>query len=613
MDTLSSRLAAADLLRQQGQLAQAAALYADLWREQPDCAPAAFQLGTLALSASDPRAALPVLEAAVRLSPNSPDYRNNLAAAHKELGHLSAAESEWQTALQLDPAYAPAVANLAELAQLQGDIPRATTLFAQALELDPTDAQSAKLLGDILLDRDQFAAAEQCYLQAHTHQFGDQSEFDQLDLLSRIGLARLKQEKLAEAESLFRLILVSRPDLAEIHANLCFVLERQGKIAAAITAGREALRLKPDLRLAYNNLAIALRADHQFHAARHLLAQALLTHPGEPLTEFNHGTICLQLGDYEAGWPGYEFRNQTVSLLPRTFAAPAWSGTAQPGGTLLIHPEQGFGDSIQFARLLDQAKQQFAGRLVLECPPELFDLFQSLPGVDELIRAGDPLPPYDAHLSLASLPGRLGLRFDDLAETRPYLHASPGLRALWSARLDELTSQKPGAPVSPRPRIGLVWQGNPKQAQDIHRSCPLATLLPLVRSLDADWFSLQKGPKGEAQLANLPKDIPSDLPLIPLGPELASFADTAAVIAELDLLISVDTSIVHLAGAMGRPVWTLLAHTPDWRWEIDSSTSAWYPTMRLFRPDHYGDWSSLVTQLTRALHTRFPAQTRRAA
>ncbi len=610
MTTQAERLEQADGLRQSGRLSQAAELYAAIWREDPHCGAAAFQLGTLALQSGDAAAALPVLLAARELHPDSPDVRNNLGAAYKELREFALAEAEFHAARRLDPENVPAIANLGELAQQRGDLALAATLLAQALELDPEDGETAKALGDVLLEREQWLGAEECYLHARQKQYGEGDEFQELDLLSRVGLARLKQEKLASAESLFRLILDRRPDLAEIHANLSFVLERQGKIDEAITAGREAVRLRSDLYLAYNNLAIALRAAHRFEEARDVLAAALVNRPGEPLTEFNHGTICLQMGDYAAGWPGYEFRNQTVKLPTRSFSAGTWSGRPQPDRTLLVHPEQGFGDSIQFVRLLPQVQQQWGGRVVLECPEELMELFQGLNGVDQLVRAGDPLPRYDAQISLASLPGRLGLRMEDLPVQMPYLKSRGGDRKQWSARLDTLVAERRGTGSVRRPRIGLVWQGNPNQAQDVHRSCPLMELLPLVKAIDADWFSLQKGERGEEQLRSAAA---AEVGLIPLGPELAAFHETAAVLKELDLLISVDTSIVHLAGSLGVPVWTLLAHTADWRWEISSDTSAWYPTMRLFRPAGFRDWASIVAQVKTALAARFPGEVRRAA
>lgn len=615
METQAEQLAEADAFRAAGNVRAAAAAYAAIWRADPQCGVAAFQLGTLALQAGDAQAALPVLVAARDLDPDSAEIRNNLGAAYKDLRQFALAEAEFRAARRLDPDNVPALANLGEIAQQRGDLPLAATLFAQALELDPEDAETAKSLGDVLLDREQWLGAEECYLHARRLNYGatqraDGDEFAELDLLSRVGLARLKQEKLESAETLFRLILDRRPALAEIHANLSFVLERQGKIDEAIAAGQEAVRLKPELHLAYNNLAIALRAAHRFAEARELLATALEQRPGEPLTEFNHGTICLQMGDYLAGWPGYEFRNQTVKLSARTFSAPVWSGQAQPGQSLLVHPEQGLGDTIQFARLLPAARRQWGGRLLFECPAELMELFHGLDGVDEFVSSGDAPPHYDAQISLASLPGRLGLTMAELPVEMPYLSATGETRKWWSARLDALVAERRGGGSARKPRIGLVWQGNPNQAQDVHRSCPLAKLLPLVDSLDADWFSLQKGKRGEEQLRALPA---AESNLIPLGPELTAFHETAAVLRELDLLISVDTSVVHLAGAMGVPVWTLLAHTADWRWEIDSETSAWYPTMRLFRPAGFHDWESIVAQVRTALAQRFPGGIRRAA
>lgn len=627
MDDRRSDLETAESHLREGRIAEAAALYGRVLAADADCVEALFQIGTLALRSGDARAAVPLLERAARLAPRVGEVWNNLGAARKEAGDRAGAAAAWRTALEVDDRSAGPIANLAELALEQGDQELATKLYGQCLERDPSDSASAFALGDLLMERGQYLGAEECFLLAHRldHAAGDFGE--RIRLLSQLALSRLKQDKLASAEGLYRLILGQMPTLAGMWANLSYVLERQGRIEEAIEAARQALTLEPGLSMGINNLAVALRAGHRVDEAVETLERSFANGFDQPLARFNHATMRLQQGRYREGWSGYEQRHGAFGgELAGTGARRLVSAEASAlaGRTIVVRTEQGYGDTLQFSRFLPAFARRTGARLLWECPEELRSLAQNAPaggralaGVAEFVPVGGPFPPHDAWIPLGSLPGWLDVSLeqieaaalgrDEVSAAVPYMAADFAQRAEWRNRLDALVPARSGESGSPLPRIGLVWQGNPAQAQDIHRSCALRHFGPLLADDRVFWFSLQKGEAGERQLTG--HDRPH---FIPLGPELRDFGDTAAVLAELDLLITVDTSVAHLAGSLGIEVWCLLCHTPDWRWHLDRADCPWYPTMRLFRQPKFGDWPAVVAavqaQLEQWLGERTPAR-----
>jgi tetratricopeptide (TPR) repeat protein len=293
------------------------------------------------------------------------------------------------------------------------------------------------------------------------------------------------------------------------------------------------------------------------------------------------GLALLLLGRYEEGWREYEARLKL--LPPRSFSAPRWNGEPLPGGAIYLHCEQGFGDSVHFIRYAPLVRAHSkAARVILECQPELVRLLLANVGWEAEIvprAAGNEEPrlPVDAHLPLPSLPLVLGL-YEPLPMEAPYLRADPALRAVWRERLGPASGL----------RLGLAWAGSPDHQSDETRSLAAEMLLPLLRASGVTFYSLQVG-RGAAFARPL-----LDAGLIDFTAHLGDFADTAALLAELDLVVSVDTAVVHLAGAMGRPVWTLLAFVPDWRWGLEREGTPWYPTMRLFRQPALGDWDSVL-------------------
>jgi hypothetical protein len=310
---------------------------------------------------------------------------------------------------------------------------------------------------------------------------------------------------------------------------------------------------------------------------------------------FNRALARLTLGDYRGGFADYEWRwRRTGSIAPKSRGRRLWLGEfALNGKTILLHAEQGLGDTIQFARYAPLVAAQGA-KVVLEVQPELKSILSRLDGVSAVVARGEALPPFDAHCPLGSLPLALQTELPRVPASIPYLAADEAHLQKWSAQIGAL----------PRPRIAVAWAGNPAHDNDRNRSIALATLAPLFSASGGaqgrgSFISIQRELRGDdaAQLAAQPR-------LTPIGGELADFADTAAVLALCDLLISVDTAPAHLAGAMSRPVWVLVPFAPDWRWTLEGQSTPWYPNARIFRQTSLGDWNGVIARVAAALRDR---------
>lgn len=600
MQDSDNRLADAQREQESGNLDAAAALYRQILQQDPTQVEALFHLGTLELQRSNLPLGIEMLQTAAALLPEVPQVHNNLGIAYKLAGRFTEASAAFEQALQLDPQQSATYFNLADLAADLKQFDAAVSLYRHSLSLAPREAGTWLKLGELLYAHGNWEGTEQCLREVLDLGMFIAQPAKELELQCQLGLVQLKQDKLSEAADTFQAMLQVDPHLAEIQANLAYVYERQGKITAAVAAGRQAVAIKPRLAEAHNNLGVALRSQHQLVEARNCFKRAAELAPNYALAHFNAGAASLHLGEYVAGWQGYEWRNATLSTPPRSFVEPAWDGSSLAGKTLLLHTEQGFGDAIQFSRFIPLARERSQAKIVVEGPAALLPLLTKLAGVDACVVAGSPLPEFHARLAIPSLPGVLGIEVMDLPATPiPYLAAPTDRLSAWRERLRVLG----GPAAETKLKIGIVWQGNPDQMQDYVRSCPTKQFARLVESRDAVWFSLQKA-------AETVKPEQRELPascVIPLGDELRDFADTAAALSALDLLITVDTSVAHLAGALGIPTWTLLCHTPDWRWQLTGSDCPWYPTMRLFRQPAWGNWESVIVQVASALQNNTAA------
>jgi len=412
------------------------------------------------------------------------------------------------------------------------------------------------------------------------------------DSLHLLGIIAYQTRRPDLAATLIRKVITLNPNDASAHSNLGNLLLQQGKFEDAVTRYRKSIALNPAFGPAHNNMGNALRALKQFDASIESFQNALELNPNDPEAHYNFSMVLLATGDYPAGWAQHEWRFKTPQLVgaDRKFPQPQWQGEAAAGKTLLIHAEQGFGDSLQFCRFIPQATEKNL-RIILEVPQPLIRLFKSLPGIDQLIANGDPLPAFDLHCPMMSLPHALKTTLANLPATTPYLCADPQESESWHARLQSLNN--------PNPRIGLVWAGNPRrqhfllEATDKRRSIPVEQLAPLFTIPNLHFISLQKdGPPP-----------PANFPLTDFMPEIQDWAATAALMENLDLIISVDTAPAHLAGALNKPVWLLDRFDPCWRWLHSRTDSPWYLNHKIYRQPKPGDWTSVITNIRPDLAT----------
>jgi hypothetical protein len=413
---------------------------------------------------------------------------------------------------------------------------------------------------------------------------------------ANLGMLLDDQRVDEEAERCYRRTLALQPFVAATYLNLGGLLGRHKRFDEAEAAYAQALRLEPTRPGIWSNLGVLYASQRLDEEAEDCYARALAIDPLLPRARFNLGVLRLPQPRREVGWAGLEARDWYVGLK-RALHCPLWQGEPLAGRSVLVGHEVGHGDVIQFGRYVAMLKARGAGHVTLLCHPALKRLFASLDGPDEVLSFDEAWPdasaqPWDVWTPLMSLPYHFGTRMETIPARLPYLQAEPALAQRWAA---ELPSGQPAL------RVGLVWRGNPAFDNDADRSLPSLALLAPLWSVPGIYFvSLQKG-AGEDEAAQPP----AGRPLVHLGGRMADFADAAAIMASLDLVISVDTAMAHLAGALNKPCWLLLPrYQTDWRWLEDRSDSPWYPNvMRLFRQAEAGDWQPVIAALVDGLQT----------
>jgi tetratricopeptide (TPR) repeat protein len=403
------------------------------------------------------------------------------------------------------------------------------------------------------------------------------------------GADFLAQGNLEAALAAWQQVLAAHPESAGAFTNVGALCNRLGRFEEALALFDQALRLEPGLVEALNNQGAALRSLGRLEEALACFESALRIRPDYADAHLGRAYTLLLAGRMAEGWAELEWRCRCPDFGTPTAPGPqpAWDGAALRERTLLLRAEQGLGDMLQFIRYAALIHEQFGpGQIVVEAQPQLLPLLRSCPGVDQVIPQGGTRPLFHVHAFLLSLPGLMGTLLDSIPAAVPYLAVNEELATRWR----EILSRLPGF------KVGIVWQGQSGNLMDRVRSVPLAEFAPLAEVEGIHLISLQVGP-GIEQLAH------GRFPITELGSRFdpASFADVAAVVKNLDLMITVDTALAHLAGALARPVWVALAFSPDWRWLLGREDSPWYPTMRLFRQERSGDWRSVFARMREAL------------
>jgi tetratricopeptide (TPR) repeat protein len=605
--------AAEDTLRQAiahyhaGQLDEAAAACRAIIGHDPFHADAWHVLGLAELGLGRTDAALESLAQAIRAAPDTAAYHASRGQALKAAGRLDAAIGAHREAIRLQPATAGFHYNAGNALLAAGRAEQAAACFSHAIRLRPGWADAHNNLGHALGRQGRAEAAlaafrEAAALAPHTpefrfniaetaaslnrHEDAIAAYAETLRLASGHTLARFGLARSLTAIGRFDTVVAcweaaanADPTDAEAINQLTTALARVGRLRDAEHQARRFLALRPDWPGASNNLANVLEMQGQIAAAIPLYRQALALDPEFAAASFGLSTALFRAGDFPAAWRAYEAR-WTAHSMTRRFATPHWTGEPLGDQTLLLHWEQGLGDSAFLARFIPLAAQR--ARVIVLVQPPLRRLFATLPGVEAVFDDEAALPPWHAHCPLGSLPAALGITRDSIPAKIPYFHADPAATASWRARLAAL----------PGRRVGLVWAGNPGFTGDNLRSLPPGALAPLIGVPGISFVSLQKGAAEPAPAGLLAAD---------WSAELSDFADTGALMTALDLILTVDTSSAHVAGALARPTWLMNRFNTDWRWTEEGGAQMWYPTVRQFRQPRPADWGPVLAAVRAAL------------
>ncbi len=488
--------------------------------------------------------AIDCLQRLVELRPNSAPAHQHLGEAQERLGDLHAAANSYQRALILKPDSSDLHCHLARVLNQGGAHELAAELYRRALALAPENHEIYSDLGSVLTELGKFDAA--------------------LEALRRA----LKLNHRA----------------AKTIANLGRLFERKCDLISAADAYRDAIKLDPKLLPAYVDLGFVLYGLGELAEAADCLDRLLKLDPDSAEAKANLGLIHLLQGQLSIGWAEYESRWKVEVGDHRRFVQRQWKGEPLKGERILLHAEQGLGDTLQFVRYVPLVAAQ-GGEVVLEVQPALHGLLAGKDGLPQVIIRGDALPEFSWQCPLLSLPLAFSTELETIPANVPYISPDPARVEEWRQRLGRNTR-----------RIGLVWTGNPSHPRNRLRSIPLEQLIPLIKVPGTTFYALQFGPGAEEM-----KQLPPDVLLINLGEELKDFVNVAAIVANLDMVISIDSAVAHLAGAMGKPVWILLNKGCDWRWFLEREDSPWYPTARLFRQVTPGGWPEVVNRIEREL------------
>jgi len=521
--------------------------YEALLAQDPANPSALHQLSALRLRRGAFEEAVPLLERLIERHPDFFDAHNNLGVALQRLKRPAEAAQQFEKAIELEPNRPEAHYNLGQAWQSLGRPAEARECYDRAIALRPEYAEAHNSIGVLLAQKD-----------------------------PELALAS------------FRRAIAARPAYADAHNNMGIALQALDRHEEAIASYQQSLAFRPDHADSYNNLGLALRSLNRHEEALRCYELAQAIKPDHADAQLGEGLVRLALGDYAAGWKKYAWRHLTgnFSRGKRRPAQPLWLGNWDISDkTILLHGEQGLGDTIMFARYVPLVAQRGA-KVILAVQRPLAAVMATLEGASVIRAQGEPVPPFDGFCPLPTLPLAFRTSVETIPADIPYLSAPADRLAKWQPVLQALA----------RPRVGLMWAG--ATSPIYRRSIPLRLLLPILQLREFSFVALQK------------EVLKEDVPLLEstgmatfLGERQSDLADTAAMIELLDLVITIDTSIAHLAGAMGRPTWVLLPFSTDWRWMRDRRDNPWYPTARLFRQPAPGDWASVATEVRSALRT----------
>jgi tetratricopeptide (TPR) repeat protein len=648
-DYLPALHLAAVIAFSEGRMSEGSALLSRVFARDPNHVPAYITLGDALAVKGEREGAMSAFVRAVTLRPKDAELHAKLGTALFELSRYEEAEAAYGHALTLDPNLSRARCNLGITLAAERKFAGAEQVFRRLLMSDPAYPGAWRHLGNALADQDKFHEAIAAYLNAQSTEPDDvelhiglgnllykQSQFDdaavhyrratalapdnvapmrllghalheagrpedavqayrraaQLDpsdvvTMSNLGACLCGLQQFEAAIVACEQALALNPDHAPAHTNLGIIHEKMGDADAAVAAHRRAIAADPGYATGYANLAVALRNQGDLDEMLEVSHQAVAMAPDNALTRYNHAHFLLVCGDLAQGFIEHQWGRKCKQLSEGmlVFEGPEWQGENFAGKTLLLFAEYGIGDALQFVRYVPMVTAR-GGTVVLQVQPAIAALLRPMPDVIVLGR-DEPMPPYDLQLPLMDLPRIFGTTLETIPVGVPYLKADPAKVEAWRTALGGQQALK----------VGVVWAGSPLHKGDQQRSLSAEAVLPRLVMPGVQLFSLQKEPRAADRpvLQQFGGDI------IDLAPKLGDFTDTAAAVSALDLVISVDTSVAHLAGALGRPCWMLLPYALDWRWLRDRADSPWYPSIRLFRQSKPQVWQDVLLRVSAEL------------
>ncbi|HYV34970.1 MAG TPA: tetratricopeptide repeat protein [Gemmataceae bacterium] len=563
----------------QGRFEEARMQFQHVLELQPEDADAHFNLANLYVFQNQFTDAIAQCQETLKRRPDHVEAQYNLAFAFHSLGRREEAIQWYRQVLEVRPDHVDAQNSLGLALMEQSHWEEAAACFRQVLDFEPEHVEALNNLGLVLLKLarwDEAVSLLRQVIRLRPHH---------LDAQNNLGVALTEMGYFDEAMLCFDQAVRLDPGFAQAHNNMGKAYSLYDQPEEAIQRFQQALRLNPNFTEAYCNLGTVHKHRCEYDEAAAFYEQAFRLEPEHPAVRWSRSLLWLLLGDFDRGWPEYEWRWARPGFIRRDFPKPYWDGSMLRGRTILLHSEQGLGDTIQFIRYVPLVKAQ-GGRVIVECQPPLAKLLANAKGIDEIFPQGAQLPSFDVHAELLSLPGLLRTTLKNVPADVPYLKADADLVALWRKRLKDVPGFK----------VGIAWQGSREFQYDRQRSMSLSFFAALAKVEGVQLISLQKG-RGAEQLSELD----GQFKVLDLGDRLdeehGPFMDTAAIMMNLDLVISSDTSVPHLAGALGVPVWVALSMLPDWRWLLDREDCPWYPTMRLFRQKSPRAWAEVFAHM----------------
>lgn len=583
MDYFTKTIEKAEAYFLSGRLEDAETEYLLILQTNPNHAQALYSLGTIAYRRGNLDAAVNLVSQAIDVKSDLPKFHNTLGLFLEETSKTDQALKCYERALQIKPDYADAFHNISIINLNRGDFKTASENAKRAIEAAPTFPQAFNTLGYCQQQLGHLRDAAAYYQKAV------ELKPDYAEAYNHLGVLLTDQSNYIEAVNAFQKAIAIDPLYAELYNNMAIAKKSLRAFDEAIENYRKATEIDHTFFQAFNNLANSLRDKGLLSEAIENYDRAIAINPNYADAYWNRSLALLLNGDLAEGFRQYQWRRDpalNIMTYPHSYEQPRWDGSPIDGKTILIHFEQGYGDNIQFIRYLPMLKE-IGAKVIFEARAEMLDLIKDFPGVDNVVEAkthGGCTEDFDFYAALMDLPAIFQTTLETVPSEVPYIFANKDITKKWKERIttDDF-------------KVGIVWAGKPTNRNDVNRSFKLSNFKPLANIKDVKLFSLQKG-DAVKQIAQF-----EDLEIENLGEHFKNFADTAAAIENLDLIISIDTSVLHLAGAMGKLTWALLPFSPDWRWLLNRNDSPWYPTMKLFRQKKIGDWKSVIEEITEEL------------